>query len=186
MPSFELEPDKFFSQQEWTEIAQTIGHKEIPQKAKQKICDVLFEYRMMIIKPEKLDRFVEEARKFRAAASRVQNFLRNFAWHESIEELIEEIFQVQKFLDREFKRRSNPKGARPKSVARDTLVYHLGLVYMDLTDKVPSLTVNPNTNELSQRFPDFLRKIFEFQSINPAGLKHAIVKARQALMPKNP
>jgi hypothetical protein len=30
---------------------------------------------------------------------------------------------VQKFLDREFKRRPNPEGGHPKSGARDTLVY---------------------------------------------------------------
>ena len=183
MPSFDLEPDKFFSQQQWAEIAQTIEHDDIPHEAKQGICYALFEYRMATIKPEELGRFVEEARQFRAAASRIQNFLKNFIGHTKIEELIEEIYQVQCFLDKEFKRRPNPKGGRPKSVARDTLVDHLGLVYMDLTGEVPSLTVNPNTNELSQRFPDFTRKIFEFQRINPGGLKHAIVKARQALMP---
>jgi hypothetical protein len=186
MPDFDLEPDKFFSQQEWAEIARSIGHEEIPHEAKQRICDALFEYRMAIIKPEKLDRFVKEAGKFRTAASRVQNFLRNFARHEQIEDLIEQIFQVQKFLDREFIRRPNPKGGHPKSVARDALVRDLGRAYMDLTGEVPGLTVNPTTNELSGPFPDFTRTIFEFQSIDPAGLKHAIGKARQALNAQNP
>jgi len=106
MPSFDLEPDKFFSQQQWAEIAQTIERDEIPHEAKQIICDVLFEYRMATIKPEKLRRFVEEARQFRAAASRIQNFLKNFIGHTKIEELIEEIYQVQRFFDKEFKRGS--------------------------------------------------------------------------------
>jgi len=91
---------------------------------------------------------------------------------------------VQRFLDGEFKRRSHPTGGRPKSVARDDLVYCLGLVYMDLTAEVPGLTVNPLTGELTGPFPDFTTKIFQFQTIKLAGLKHAIGKARQALMPK--
>jgi hypothetical protein len=185
MRSFDLEPDKFFSQQQWAEIARTIGHKDIPQKEKQRICVVLFEYSMAIIKPEEHGRFVEEARKFRAAASRVQNYLRNFAWLERIEELIEEIFQVQKFLDREFKRRPNPKGGRSKSDARDILVYRLALVYRDLTGEVPGLTVDPQTGKLTGTFPNFTIKFFEFHGIKLAGLKHAIGKARQAFMTGN-
>jgi hypothetical protein len=187
MPSSDLEPNRFFSQQGWADIARSIGHKEIPPEAKQRICDALFEYRMATIKPEEAGRFVEEFRQFRAAAARVQRFLKNFVGHEKIEELREEIFQAQRFLDREFKRRPNPKGGRPKSVARDDLVYRLGIVYMDLTNEVPGLTVNPETGELTGAFPDFTTKIFQFQRIKLAGLKHAIIKARQALIPhKNP
>jgi hypothetical protein len=115
MPSFDLEPDKFFSQQQWAEIAQTIERDQIPREAKQRICDALFEYTMATIKPEKLRRFVEDARQFRATASRIQNFLTNFRWHTKIEELIEEIYQVQRFLDEEFKRRPNPKGGLSRS-----------------------------------------------------------------------
>jgi hypothetical protein len=182
-PSFDLKPDRFFSEKQWTEIAQTIERKEIAHEAKQRICDALFEYRIALIKPEELNRFVDECRRFRAAASRIQRFLKNFIEHERIEELIEEIFQVQRYLDSEFKRRPNPKGARPKSVARDALVCRLGLVYMDLIGKVPGLTVNPDTGELTGLFPDFVTKIFKFQRIKLAGLKHAIGKARKALIP---
>jgi hypothetical protein len=185
MPSFDLEPDKFFSQQQWAEIAQTIERDKIPHEAKQRICDALFEYTMATIKPEALNRFVEESRKFRAAASCIQNFLRNFRSHTKIEELIEEIYQVQRFLDKEFKRRPNPKGGCPKSVLRDTLVYRLGLVYRDLTGKEPGLTVNPH-NELTGPFPRFTTTIFQFHGIKLAGLKHAIIKARRDIAANAP
>jgi hypothetical protein len=135
-----------------------------------------------MIEPEELARFVEEVGKFRMAASRVQNFLRNFAGLKRIDDLIEEIFQVRKFLEREFGRRPNPKGGRPKSAARDALVYQLGLVYWGLKNKVPGRTVNPDTSELSGLFPDFTTKIFEFQGIDTIGLRHVIKKVRDALM----
>jgi hypothetical protein len=181
-PSFGLEPDKFFSQQQWAEIAQSIERDEFLDEAKHRICDALFEYTMSIIKPEELGRFVKEARKFRAAASRIQTFLRNFRWHRKIEDLIEHVFQVQRFLDQEFERRPNPKEGCPKSVARDALVYHLGLVYMDLTGEVPGLTVVPGTGKLSGDFPNFITTIFKFYGIKPAGLKHAISNARRDIL----
>jgi hypothetical protein len=182
----EPEPEAVFSDEQWAAIAQLIERSEIPLKAKKDICLALFEYTLAIIKPEDLNRFVEEVRQFGVTASRIQNFLRNFRWIERIQDLIEEIHQTRRFLDREFARRPNPKGARPKSIARDTLVYHLGLVYMELTGEVPGRTVNSVTGKLTGTFPDFTAKIFEFHGIKPAGLKDAIGKARQALMPKNP
>jgi hypothetical protein len=179
MPSFDLEPDKVFSQQHWAEIAQSIERDDIPHDAKQGICDALFEYTMSIIKPEDLSRFIKEAGQFRAAASRIQNFLRNFRWHTKLEELIEEIYEAQRFVDHEFKIRPNPKGGRSKSAARDTFVYRLGLVYRELTGNDPGLTVHPNTGKLSGPFPNFTTTIFRFSGIKSRGLKHAITKARQ-------
>ena len=178
MSSFDLKPDKVFSQRRWAEIAQSIKRENVPYDAKQSICDALFEYSMSTIKPEDLSRFVKEARQFRAAASRIQNFLRNFRWHTRIEDLIEEIYQVRRFFDHEFKGRPNPEGARPKSAARDTLVYRLALIYKHVTGEDPGLTVNPDTGKLSGLFPNFTTTIFRLSGINLAGLKHAITKAR--------
>ena len=69
MPSFDLEPDKFFSQQEWAEIAQSIGLDEIPHGAKQRICDALFEYTTATIKPEALNRLAGLAKRGAAASA---------------------------------------------------------------------------------------------------------------------
>jgi hypothetical protein len=136
MPKYEPDPSAVFSQQQWAEIAQSIGHDEIPHNAKQQICDALFQYRMTSIKPEDLKRFVKDVRNFRNSASRVQSFLRiNFKWHNKFEELIADIYELQRFVDREFERRPKPKGGRPPLSARDTLVYNLGLVYVRITGK---------------------------------------------------
>ena len=170
MSSFDLEPDKVFSQQQWVQIAQSIERDDIPHDAKQRICDALLEYTMSTIKPDELNRFVEEVRKFRAAASRIQNFLRSFRWHEKIEELIEDIHQLRRFVEDEYKRRPNPKGARPKLAARDSLVDRLYLVHEDLTGK------NLKTGKLTGAFR-FISKIFQFQGIELRGLKRAIATA---------
>jgi hypothetical protein len=179
MPSVDLEPDKVFSQKQWAEIAHSIQRDDIPHDAKQKICDALFEYTMSTIKPEGLSRFVKEARKFRAAASRIQNFFKTFSWHTRIEKLIDEIYQVQRFLDHEFKSRPNPQGGRSKSAARDTLVYRLALLYRELTRKEAGQTVDPHSGKSSGPFPKFTTTIFRFFGVKSAGLKDAITKARQ-------
>jgi hypothetical protein len=184
MPSYEPDPSSVFSQQQWAEIAQSIGHDKIPPDVKQQICDALFQFRMTDIKPEDLGRFVEEARKFRASASKVENFLRvNFKWHNKFEDLLEEIYQLQRFVDRELKGRPKPKGGRPPSIARDTLVSNLSGVYERITGAKPARSENPDTGELSGPFARFITKIFEFHGVSVAGLKHAI--ARSATSAKN-
>jgi len=181
MDSYEPDPSAVFSQEQWAEIAQSIEHDEIPQDIKQLICNALFQYRMTSIKPEDLGRFVKEAQKFRASASRVQNFLRiNFKWHNKFEELIQDIYELQRFVDRELERRPKPKGGRPRSSARDALVYNLGLAYERTTDKKPTRIENPITSELTGPFARFLTKIFELHGIRPGGLKHAIAKIGNA------
>jgi hypothetical protein len=177
MPSYEPDPSSVFSQQQWAEIAQSIGHDEIPPDVKQQICDALFQYRMTDIKPEELGRFVKEAREFRASASKVENFLTvNFKWHNKFEDLLEDIYQLQLFVDRELERRPKPKGGRPPSNARDTLVYNLSVAYERITGVKPARSENPDTGQLSGPFARFLTKIFEFHKVGLAGLKHAIAK----------
>jgi hypothetical protein len=175
MPSYEPDPSSVFSQQQWAEIAQSIGHDEIPHDVKQQICDTLFQYRMTDIKSEDLGRFVEEAQKFRASASKVENFLRvNFEWHNKFEDLLEDIYQLQRFVDRELERRPKPKGGRPPSIARDTLVSNLSVPYERMTGAKPARSEDPDTGQLTGPFPRFLIKIFEFHGVCAAGLKHAI------------
>jgi hypothetical protein len=177
MASYEPDPSAVFSEQKWAEIAQSIGLDEIPPDVKQQICDALFQYRMTSIKPEDLGRFVDEAQKFRASASKVENFLSvNFKWHNKFEDLLEDIYQLQRFIDHELERRPKPKGGRPPSIARDTLVFNLSVVYESITGAKPARSENPDTGQLSGPFARFLTKIFGFHGVSVAGLKHAIAK----------
>ena len=177
MPSYEADPEAVFSQEQWVAIAQSIKRDEIPPKAKQEICDALFEHAIANIKPEELGRFVEEARKFREAAARVENFLKNLRWHNKIRDLTEDIYQLQRFVDYEFKRRPKPKGGRPLSDARDILVYRLALIYQCITGKKAGRSENPKTGKLTGPFVRFVTTIFQFHRISLAGIKHAITKA---------
>jgi hypothetical protein len=176
LEGYDPDPDAVFSEWQWTQIVQSIGLSEIPNDAKKNICDALFEYTIANLKPDTLNRFVEDAREFRIAAYRVQSFLKNFRWLNKFEELIEEIYKLQRFVDCEYQCRPKPKGGRPRSDARDTLVCRLGEVYTRLTGKKPSRREDPVTGELTGAFPCFVRTIFKFQGIPFTGLKHAIAK----------
>jgi integrase len=173
---YEPDPAAVFSKQEWTKIAESIGRDEIPRDAQQQICDALFEYTITSLKPETLNRFVEHAREFRVAASHIQSFLRNFRWLDKFEGFIEEIYKLQRFVDSEYQRRPKPKGGRPRSHARDTLVYRLGVVYEVLTGKKARRREDPITGELTGPPARFITTIFKFQGIPVAGLKHALAK----------
>ena len=111
MRAYELEPKDVFSSEQWIAIAQSIKCAIIPDNAKQEICEALFEYTINSIKPEKAERFVEEVRKFRASASGVRNFVKNFGlWHDKIEDLhkshvwdeLREVYSSPKFNERAF------------------------------------------------------------------------------------
>ncbi len=184
MPSYKPYLEVVFSQQQWTEIARSIGHDDIPLSAKQEICGALFEYTIDSIKPETRERFVEDARQFRAAASRILKFLRGIRWHDKIEELIEEIYQLQRFVDNEFDRRPKKKGGRPASVSRDALVDRLKPIYECLTGNKVGQTVDPATGKTSGSFVDFVASIFQLQRISLAGIKHVIPRLNRD--PKNP
>ena len=181
-----LEPETVFSDEQWAAIAQLIGRSEIPLKAKKDICKALFEYTLATIKPEELDRFVEEVRQFRARSIPYSELSKKFSWIEKIEELIEEIFQVQQFLDREFKRRPNPKG-RASKVSR---ARYFGLssgprIYGPHWQSAGS-NYQPGNGQIDRAlFPTSRRRFLSSTASSPAGLKDAIGKARQALMPKN-
>lgn len=170
------DPNAVFTVDQWAEIARSIKRDGIPPKEKQEICDALFDHALSNLKPEELGRFVETVRQFRAAASRIQDFLQELAIHDKIEALIEDIYEVQKFIDAEFSRRPKPKGGRPPSQARDDLVGRLAPIYQRLTGNKPGRSINPATHELTGPFVRFLTTIFRLSRIGTAGLKQAIAK----------
>lgn len=177
MPNYDQpDPKAVFTEAEWVAIAKSIGRDDIPPKDKQEICDALFEYAIASIKPEKLERFADELSEFRAAASRIQGFLKDLRWNDKIEDLCEEIWQLQKFVQGVFELRDKPKGGRPTSVARDNLVDRLTVVYVRITGRVPGRSESPETGELTGPLARFLGTIFEYQGISLSGLKHAIAK----------
>jgi hypothetical protein len=172
------DPDEVFTKAQWAAIAQSIARDQIPPEEKQEICDALFNHAIAKLAPKALKRFVDEARKFGVAASRVQNFLRKLRVHDKIETLIEDVYQVQRLIDDEFKRRPNPKGGRPRSQALDDLVDHLGTVFTRLTGKDPGVTVDPLTGKLSGLTYRFLTNIFRPHDISTAGLRRPIERAK--------
>jgi hypothetical protein len=170
------DPKAVFTKPQWIAIAASIGRRDIPRKEKQEICDALFEYEIASMKPERLKRFAEELSEFRAAASRVQGFIKDLRWNDRIEDLNEEIYQLQKYVQDAYELRGKPKGGRPTSGARDNLVDRLGVVYERITGRVPGRSENPETGKLTGPFARFLALIFEYQRISLSGLKHAIDK----------
>ena len=177
MPNYhQPDPKAVFTKPQWIAIAASIGRRDIPRKEKQEICDALFEYEMASMKPERLKRFVEELSEFRAAASRVQGFIKDLRWNDRIEDLNEEIYQLQKYVQDVYELRDKPKGGRPTEVARDNLVDRLGVVYERITSRAPGRSENRETGKLTGPFVRFVGPIFEYHGISPGGLKHAIAK----------
>ena len=176
MSSYRPDPS-VFSDVQWAEIARSIGLDQISVEAKQQICDALFEYTLAEIRPEQLERFIKEAQKFREAASKVQNFLRRLSWLKKVEELIEDIYQLERIVASEFERRPKPKGGRPPSAARDSLIDRLISPYERLTGNKAGRSENPETKEMTGPFPRFVTTIFQLHGISLKGLKNAIAKA---------
>jgi hypothetical protein len=173
----QADPKAVFTKAQWAAIAKSIHRTDIPREDKQEICDALFEYAIASIEPEELERFPAAIREFRAAASRVQGFIKDLRWNDKIEDLCEEIWQLQKYIQVVFKLREKPKGGRPTLDARDNLVDRLGVVYERNTGRVPGRSENPETGKLTGPFARFLGPIFEYRGISLSGLKHAIAKA---------
>jgi hypothetical protein len=90
------DPKAVFTEAPWLAIAKSIDREVIPPEDKQEICDALFEYAIASIEPEELERFADALREFRAAASRVQGFIKDLRWNGKIEDLNEDIYQLQK------------------------------------------------------------------------------------------
>jgi hypothetical protein len=182
--SYQAGPQQVFTGGQWAAIAKSIDRPEIPPKAKQEICDALFDFAIDNIKPEELGRFIDHARKFRVEASHIQNFIKDLSWHNKIEKLNEDIYQLQKFVDQALGRRDKPKGGRPRDDARYTLVLRLGIIYESITGKKPGRSENPETGESTGPFVRFVDKIFELQGISRTGLKHVIAEVSRNA--KNP
>jgi hypothetical protein len=173
----EPDPKAVFTEAQWLAIAKSIDREDIPPEDKQEICDALFEYEIASMKPERLERFAEELSEFRAAASRVQGFIKDLRWNDRIENLNEEIYQLQKYVEDVYELRDKPKGGRPPSGARYNLVDRLGVVYERLTGRMPGRSENRETGELTGPFARFLGLIFEYRRISLRGLKHVIADA---------
>jgi len=205
MPRTEPDPKAVFSPEQWTAIAKSISLDKISPKEQREICIALMGYEFNRINAQRafeegtqtstrvrvdprakerkaLEQFVQYARGLRLALNSVEHYLRKSEWIDRARQLSDEIYEFQRFAEREVKRES--VGGRPALADREALVGRLAAIYERITGNPCRRSFNPETGRSGGPCVRFISTILEAKNISTRGLRHVIAKIAQTA--KNP
>jgi hypothetical protein len=130
----EVEPDAVFSQEQWADIAKSIGVSDLPIDMKQEISNILFQNFLSnapraATHRRALKRLAEVTANFRTRLTKIQGQLTKQTIINEVETLIDRAYAVQKIASRDLKAIPKSKGGAPPKINRDSLVENLLRIY---------------------------------------------------------